>query len=71
MEIFLNTLMNLLLSLIFGAVGILVLVVGYKIFDAIIPADFNKELEKGNIAVAIFLAGALIGIAIIVSQVVK
>ena len=71
MEMVLNTLMNLLLSLVFGAVGILVLVVGYKIFDAIIPADFNKELEKGNIAVAIFLAGALIGIAIIVSQVVK
>ncbi|MGN0027991.1 DUF350 domain-containing protein [Clostridium sp.] len=71
MEIVLNTLMNLLLSLLFGAAGILVLVVGYKIFDAIIPADFNKELEKGNVAVAIFLAGALIGIAIIVSQVVK
>lgn len=71
MEFVLNALMNLLLSVIFGAVGIIVLVVGYKIFDAIIPADFNKELEKGNIAVAIFLAGALIGIAIIVSQVVK
>lgn len=71
MEIVLSTLMNLILSLLFGAAGILVLVVGYKIFDAIIPADFNKELEKGNIAVAIFLAGALIGIAIIVSQVVK
>ncbi len=71
MEIVLSTLMNLLLSLLFGAAGILILVVGYKIFDAIIPADFNKELEKGNIAVAIFLAGALIGIAIIVAQVVK
>lgn len=71
MDLVLNTLMNLGLSLLFGAVGILVLVIGYKIFDAIIPADFNKELEKGNIAVAIFLAGALIGIAIIVSQVVK
>ncbi|MGG7142304.1 DUF350 domain-containing protein [Clostridium nigeriense] len=71
MEFVLNALMNLLLSIIFGAVGIIVLVAGYKIFDAIIPADFNKELEKGNIAVAIFLAGALIGIAIIVSQVVK
>ena len=71
MDFVLNTLFNLLLSLIFGAIGILVLVAGYKIFDAIIPADFNKELEKGNIAVAIFLAGALIGIAIIVSQVVK
>lgn len=71
MEIFLNTLFNLGLSLLFGAFGILILVVGYKVFDAIIPADFNKELEKGNMAVAIFLAGALIGIAIIVSQVVK
>ena len=71
MDFVLNTLFNLLLSLIFGAIGILVLVAGYKIFDAIIPADFNKELEKGNVAVAIFLAGALIGIAIIVSQVVK
>ncbi|MDV4149959.1 DUF350 domain-containing protein [Clostridium sp. AL.422] len=71
MEVVFSTLMNLLLSLFFGAMGILILVIGYKIFDAIIPADFNKELEKGNIAVAIFLAGALIGIAIIVSQVVK
>lgn len=71
MEVVLSALMNLLLSIIFGAIGILILVAGYKIFDAIIPADFNKELEKGNIAVAIFLAGALIGIAIIVSQVVK
>lgn len=68
---FLNTLLNLGLSLLFGAFGILILVVGYKVFDAIIPADFNKELEKGNMAVAIFLAGALIGIAIIVAQVVK
>lgn len=71
MEIFLNTLLNLGLSLLFGAFGILILVVGYKVFDAIIPADFNKELEKGNMAVAVFLAGALIGIAIIVAQVVK
>lgn len=71
MEMFLSTTFNLLLSLIFGGAGILILVAGYKIFDAIIPADFNKELEKGNIAVAIFLAGALIGIAIIVSQVIK
>ncbi|WP_066895535.1 DUF350 domain-containing protein [Clostridium nigeriense] len=71
MEVVLNAIMNLVLSLIFGAAGILILVAGYKIFDAIVPADFNKELEKGNIAVAIFLAGALIGIAIIVSQVIK
>ena len=64
-------LFNLGLSLLFGLVGIIILILGYKIFDAIIPADFNKELEKGNIAVAIFSAGILIALAIIVSQVVK
>ncbi|GAB6169321.1 hypothetical protein JCM1393_17810 [Clostridium carnis] len=66
-----DILVNAGLSLLFGLIGIIILIVGYKLFDKIIPADFNKELEKGNIAIAIFLAGALIGIAIIVSQVVK
>lgn len=64
-------LMNLGLSLLFGVAGIIILILGYKLFDFIVPADFNKELEKGNIAVAIFLAGMLIGLAIIVSQVVR
>lgn len=65
-----DVLINLGLSLLFGLVGIIILVLGYKIFDALIPADFNEELQKGNIAVAIFAAGILIGLAIIVSQVV-
>ncbi|MEG1254247.1 DUF350 domain-containing protein [Clostridium sp.] len=64
-------LMNLGVSLVFGLVGIVILIVGYKLFDFIVPADFNKELEKGNTAIAIFLAGMLIGLAIIVSQVVR
>lgn len=64
-------LFNMALSLGFGIVGIVILILGYKLFDALIPADFNKELENGNIAVAIFLAGALVALAIIVSQVVK
>lgn len=64
-------LFNMALSLGFGLVGILILILGYKLFDKLIPADFNKELENGNIAIAIFLAGALVALAIIVSQVVK
>ncbi|MGL5353871.1 MAG: DUF350 domain-containing protein [Clostridium sp.] len=66
-----DVLINLGLSFAFGVVGIIILILGYKIFDALIPADFNKELEKGNIAVAIFSAGILIALAIIVSQVVR
>lgn len=58
------------LSALFGLLGILIMAVGYIIFDKMIPLDFNKELEKNNIAVGIIIAGLLIGISIIVSRVV-
>lgn len=61
---------NLGLSAVFGLLGILIMAIGYIIFDKMIPLDFNKELEKNNIAVGIVIAGLLIGIAIIVSRVV-
>lgn len=61
---------DILLSVLFGFLGIVIMAVGYKIFDWMIPLDFNKELEKNNTAVAIVIAGLLIGIAIIVSRVV-
>lgn len=65
-----NILTNLGISFLFGLVGIIIMVLGYWVFDKVIPADFNKELEKNNTAVAIVIAGMLIGIAIIVSKVV-
>ena len=61
---------NLGVSIIFGVVGIFILALGYIIFDKLIPLDFNKELEKGNLAVGILIAGLLIAIALIVSRVV-
>lgn len=61
---------NLGISFLFGLLGIIIMVIGYVIFDKVIPADFNKELEKGNTAVAIVIVGMLIGIALIVSKVV-
>jgi len=61
---------NLGLSALFGLLGIIIMALGYIIFDKMIPLDFNKELEKNNMSVAIVIAGLLIGIAIIVSRVV-
>ncbi|MHC1684941.1 MAG: DUF350 domain-containing protein [Clostridiaceae bacterium] len=58
------------LSFIFGLLGIIMMVLGYVIFDKVIPADFNKELEKDNKSVAIVVASVILGIAIIVSRVV-
>lgn len=53
----------------FGLLGIIIMAIGYKIFDWIIPADLNKELEKGNLSVAIVVAAALLGVAYIIGKV--
>lgn len=65
-----DILINVGLSFLFGIVGISIMLIGYVLFDKVIKADFDKELEKGNIAVAIVVAGVLIAIGIIVSQVI-
>ena len=66
-----DQLTNLGLSAAYGLLGIIIMALGYLIFDKMIPLDFNKELEKSNMAVAVVVAGLLIGIAIIVSRVVQ
>lgn len=60
-----DLLTNMGTSVLYGLIGIIMMAFGYIIFDKIIPADFNKELEKGNMAVGIVIAGLLIAIAII------
>ncbi|HBP63338.1 MAG TPA: DUF350 domain-containing protein [Desulfosporosinus sp.] len=65
-----SILTNLGLSALFGILGIIILILGYIIFDRLIPLNFSKELGNNNIAVAIVIAGILISIAIIVSRVV-
>jgi uncharacterized membrane protein YjfL (UPF0719 family) len=56
-------------TLLFGLLGILLTVLGFKIFDWIHPnMHVEKELaEKHNIAVAIVMAAIIIGISIVVS----
>ncbi|MBU5315282.1 DUF350 domain-containing protein [Clostridium bornimense] len=54
----------------FSILGIILMAIGYKVLDWVVPADFNKELEKGNLAVGIVVAGLLIGIALIIARVV-
>jgi putative membrane protein len=56
-------------TLVFGVLGILLTLFGYKVFDWILPRiDVQKELgEKHNIAVAIVAAAVIISIGIVVS----
>lgn len=57
-------------TLLYGAIGILMCVLGYVAFDKIAGLNLRHELvEDQNTAVGIMLAGAFIGIAIVVASV--
>jgi uncharacterized membrane protein YjfL (UPF0719 family) len=56
------------LSLIYGAVGIFLMLAGYFIIDKVLTKiDFNKELLKDNKSVGIVIGCFIIAIAIIVA----
>ena len=57
-------------TLLYGTVGVLMCVIGYLVFDKVIGLNIKHELvEDQNTAVGIMLAGAFIGIAIVVAAV--
>jgi putative membrane protein len=58
----------LMWSVIYGVIGIVLTIAGYKIFDWVTPIDVEKELaERQNVAVAIVTAAVIIGIALVIS----
>lgn len=60
------------LSLVFGIIGIVLMIIGYCVFDKVLTkVDFNEELKNKNVAVAIVIAGFMIAIGIIISGVVS
>jgi len=60
----------LLAAVLFGLLGLLLVFIGYKIFDKITPRiDVEKELsEKHNVAVAIVIAALILGVSYIVAH---
>lgn len=67
-----SVLNNIVLSIIFGLIGILLLIFGYCFFDKVLTkVDFNQELKDKNIAVAIVIAGFMIAIGIIIAGVIS
>lgn len=61
-----------LLSLVFGGIGIVLLLAGYWLFDAITPhIDVQKELREKNMAVAIVVGALLLGIAYMAAHVIQ
>ncbi len=58
----------LLYTALFGVVGIVLVFVGFKVFDrAITKIDLEAEVARGNVAAAVLCGAAIIAIAIIIS----
>ena len=57
---------------VFGLLGIVLLLLGYWLFDLITPRiDVQKELSEKNVAVAVVIGALLLGIAYITAHVVQ
>jgi uncharacterized membrane protein YjfL (UPF0719 family) len=56
-----------ILSIIYAILGMVLLYVGYKVFDWVTPTDMQKKIfEEGNTAVAITVGAFIIGLAIVI-----
>ena len=59
-------------AVVFGLIGIVLLLLGYWLFDRITPRlDVQKELCEKNVAVAIVVAALLLGIAYMAAHVIQ
>jgi len=55
-------------TVLYGFLGILLAIVGYRAFDLITPFDLAKELaEDQNVAVAIVVGAIVLGVSLIIS----
>ena len=56
------------LNIVYAIIGVGMMYGSYRLFDQLSKRiDFEEELQKGNIAVAIFIGSLFIAIAMIIS----
>ncbi|MFQ6044269.1 MAG: DUF350 domain-containing protein [Candidatus Poribacteria bacterium] len=55
-------------TVVYSALGLAVLFIGFKIFDLVTPFSLNKEIaEENNVAAGVVVAGIMIALGIIVA----
>ena len=60
--------MSVVSTLVFGGIGIVMAIIGFKLFDLAIPFKLETEIcEKQNMAVALLSAGMVLGVCIIIA----
>lgn len=59
---------DIILVVVFSIIGLIILMIGYKVFDMATPYDLNRKIaEENNTAAGIAVAGVLISLGIIVA----
>lgn len=59
----------IVVNVLYAVVGVVIMFVAYRVIDRLTPeVDFPAELQKGNVAVAIFIAAIFLSIALIIGK---
>lgn len=61
-----TVLSSMLSSVVWALIGVILLFVGFRIFDAADPVAYHDEIRKGNVAAGVVAAGLMIGLSIII-----
>lgn len=61
---------EVLSTLLYGGLGLILMLVGMFVFDLAVPYNFNSELKEKNVAAGFIIAGIFISIAIIIRTVI-
>ena len=61
---------EVLQTIIYGSVGLILMLISMWIFDLAVPYDFNQELKEKNVGAGFMIAGIFIAIAIIIRTVI-
>jgi uncharacterized membrane protein YjfL (UPF0719 family) len=60
--------MAIVATIVFGLVGIILALIGFKLFDWITPFNLEKEMcENKNVAVGVLCGAIVLGVCIIVA----
>jgi uncharacterized membrane protein YjfL (UPF0719 family) len=63
--------LTIILMIIYSAIGLVILMVAYRLVDAFAPFDLEKKLvEDNSTAAALFLAGIFIALGYILGSVI-
>ena len=63
---------DLVATVAFGILAILLIIVGYVAFDKLTPKlDFDDLLNKGNLALAVVIGSFILGLCYVVGRVVS